>query len=165
MWTHCTSLVALSSSLTSPGGIGAESDSESTLTLGANSSMEFSFTSVCYNGREYHKSSTREGGHTSQLSRMKQRDLERDLSGPKAAAESLAPRSSSVMAATVDSRFGFFSSVAGLGSGVSSGRTTSGPYSMSALSEMMIRGSHENDHVYIPSGSSLSEIEGVDGEG
>ena len=149
----------------SPGGIGAESDSESILTLGANSSMAFSFTSVCYNEREYHKSSTREGGHTSQLSRMKQRDLARDLRGPKAAVESVTPRSSSVVADTVDLQFRSFLSAAGLGSGVSSGRTTSRPCSMSALSERMIRGGHENDHVYIPSGFPPCGIEEVDGEG
>jgi len=95
-------LVVLSTSLTSPGGIGAERDSESILTLGANNSMAFSFTSVCYNEREYHEPSTREGGHTSQLSRMKQRDLAGDLSGPKAAAESVTSRSSSAAADTVD---------------------------------------------------------------
>jgi len=158
-------LIVLSPSLTSPRGIGAESDPESISTLGANSSMAFSFTSVCYNGRGYQKSSTRERGHTSQLSRMKQRDLARDLSGPKAAAESVIPRSSSAVADTVDLRFGLFPSAAGLGSRISSGRTTSGPYSMSALSERTIRSSHKSNRVYIPSGFPPCGIEGVDGEG
>jgi len=135
MWAHHSSLLVLSSSLISSGGIGAESDSESILTLGANSSMAFSFTSVCYNDREYHKLSRREGGHTSQLSRMKQRDLARDLSGPKAAAEFVTPWSSSAVADTVDLQLRFFSSAAGLGSRASSGQKTSGPCSMPALSE------------------------------
>jgi len=69
----------------------------------------------------------RKKGHTSQLSRMKQRDLAADLSGPKAPGESLTLRSNSAVADAVDLRFGFFLSGEALGSTFSSGRTTSGP--------------------------------------
>jgi len=67
-----------------------------------------------------------EGGHTSQLSRIEQRDLAMDLSGPKPPAKSLTPRNNSTVADGVDLEFDFLSSDAGLGSRVSPGRTTSG---------------------------------------
>jgi len=111
----------------------------------------------------------REGGHTSQLLRIKQRDLTTDLSGPKPPGESLTPRSNSTMASdTVDLEFGFFSSAAALGSRVSSGRTISGPSSGRAvptLSEITIRGGDQDDRVHVPPGFPPSEIEGMDGEG
>ena len=55
VWVYHSSLFVLSSSLTSPGGIGAESDSESILTLGANDSMACSFTSVRWNNRKHYE--------------------------------------------------------------------------------------------------------------
>ena len=108
----------------------------------------------------------REGGHTSQLLRMKQRDLATDLSGPKPPGESLTPRSNSATASdTVDSEFGVFSSTAALGSRVSSRRTASGPRSgkagVSTSSERSVGGSGRTNRVHVLSGS---EIEGVDGE-
>jgi len=107
--------------------MGSESDSESVLTLGANDSMACSFTSVRWNSRKHCGSNIREGGHTLQLSRIKQRDLAIDLSGLKAPAESLTPRSNSAVADAVDLQFDSSSSAAAPGSRVSSGRTTSGP--------------------------------------
>ena len=83
-------------------------------------------------------------GRTSQFSRIKQRPPATDLSGPKASAVSLTPRSSSLAVATaVDLQLGLSSFAAGSGLALSSGRTTPGTWSgiaeSSALSEGMIR--------------------------
>jgi len=86
----------------SPGGIGSESDLESVLTLSANDSMACLFTSVRWNDCKYCGPDVQEGGHTSWLSRIRQRDLAIDLSGPKALAESLTPQNSSVVEDAVD---------------------------------------------------------------
>jgi len=97
-----------------------------------------------------------------------QRDLAIDLSGPKALAESLTPRSNSAVADRVDLQFEYFSSAAALSSRVSSGRTP-GPWSgragVSTLSGGIVRGSDQNNCVHILSGFPPCEIEGVDGEG
>jgi len=44
--------------------MGAESDLESTLTLGANSAMACSSTSVCWNDHEHCGLNVQVGGHT-----------------------------------------------------------------------------------------------------
>ena len=84
-------------------------------------------------------------GHTPQVSRIRQRDPAIDLSGPKALAESLTPRSNSTVVDVVELSFDFLPPTVPLGSRDSSGRTTSGPYSgrvgVSTLSEGTIRGS------------------------
>jgi hypothetical protein len=65
-------------------------------------------------------------GHTSQFSRIKQRPPATDLSGPKASADSLTPRSSNLAVATaVDLQLDLSSLAAGPGSALSSGLTTS----------------------------------------
>ena len=81
---------------------------------------------------------------TSQFSRIKQRPPATDLSGPKASAVSLTPRSSNLAVATaVDLQLDLSSLAAGLGSALSSGPTTPGTWSGtaegSALSEGTIR--------------------------
>ena len=85
-----------------------------------------------------------EEGHTSQLSRIKQRPPATDLSGPKASADSFTPRSSNLAVAdAVDLQLDLFLSAAALGSEFSSGRTSpgtrSGTVEVSALSEGTIR--------------------------
>ena len=67
---------------------------------------------------------------TSQFSRTKQRPLATDLSGPKASAESLTPRSSNLAVATaVDLQLDLSSLAAGPGLALSSGLTTSATWS------------------------------------
>jgi hypothetical protein len=64
----------------------------------------------------------REEGHTSQFSRIKHRPPATDLSGPKASAESLTPRSSNLAVAdAVDLQFDLFSFATALGSALSFG--------------------------------------------
>ena len=83
-------------------------------------------------------------------------------------AESLAPRSNSAAEGAVGLQFGFFSSAAVPGSWVSSGRTTSCPWSgragASALSEGIVRDSDQNDRVHVLSSFSprRSGWKGVD---
>ena len=63
------------------------------------------------------KDNGQEEGHTSQFSRMKQRPPARDLSGPKASAESLTPqRSSLAVADAVDFHWSNFFLSAAFGS-------------------------------------------------
>ena len=109
---HRSSLVLRFFSLASPFLTGSQSRSESSLTRGANDSIAclFSFvrcgllsSPIAYEGR----------CRTSQLSRMKQRPPATDLSGPKASAESLTARSTSLAEDdAVDFQSGLFSSVA-----------------------------------------------------
>jgi len=168
MRAHRFSLFALPPSLTSPGGIGAESDSESILTLDANDSMTCSFTSVRWNSHKHCELNVREG-HTWQLSRIEQRDLATDLSGPNPPGESLTPRSNSAVADGVGLKSDSFSSGATLGSGVSSRRATTGSSSgrpeVPRFSEGTVRSRGRNNHVHVLSAFPPCGIEGVDGEG
>jgi len=104
-----------------------------------------------------------------QLSRITPRDPAIDLSGPKAPAKSLTPRSNSAAADAVDLQFDFFSPASALGSRVSSGRTTSdtesGGAEMTVLSEGTMRCSDQNNHDHVLSGFPPCKIEGVGGEG
>ena len=109
-------------------------------------------------------------GRTSQFSRIKQRPPATALSGPKASAESLTPRSSHLAVAdAVDFQSDLFSFTAALGSALSSGRMSrdirSGIADASTLSEGTIRHSNGNKHVHVLSGFPLGGIEGTDGAG
>ena len=109
-------------------------------------------------------------GRTSQFSRIKQRPPATALSGPKASAESLTPRSSNLAVAdAVDFQSDLFSFAAVLGSALSSGRMSSGTRSgiivPSTLSEGTVRYSNGNKHVHVLSGSPVGGIEGMDGAG
>ena len=105
-------------------------------------------------------------GHTSQFSRIKQRPPATALSGPKASAVSLTPRSSNLAVAdAVDLQSDLFSSATVLGSALPSGQMSPSIVDASTLSEVTIRYSNGNKHVHVLSGSPPGRIEGVDGAG
>jgi hypothetical protein len=115
LWTvqaYCSNFFLLSCSLESPPETGAQSEAERTLTLGANDSIACRFAFVRWNTREPYRRCASARGHTSQLSRIKQRPPATDLRGLKTSAESLTPRSNSLAVAdAVDFQSDFFPSV------------------------------------------------------
>ena len=94
---------------------GTQSDLESASTRGASDSIACLFASVRCGTCKRRESVCGNRVHTSQFSRIKQRAPAIDLSGPKASAESLTPRRSSLAETeAVDFQFGLFSSAATL---------------------------------------------------
>ena len=80
-------------------------------------------------------------GRTSQFSRIKQRPPATDLSGPKASAVSLTPRSSTLAPATAaDLQLDLPPSAAGPSLALSSGLTTSGTWSGTAEGSVLSGG-------------------------
>ena len=100
------------------------------------------------------------GGHTTQLSRIKQRPPATDLSGGNTSAESLTPRRSNLAVSdTVDFQLDLFSFAAVLLLKRMSSDILSGTAEVSTLYEVMIRHSSRNENNHVPSGFP------VDGEG
>jgi len=124
--------------------MGAQSDSKSALMRGASDTMACSSTFVCWNDRKHCRLNVQGGRHTLQFSRIRQRPPARDLSGPEPFGESLTPQSNLTIAEGRDFASDVVSSMAALGSMLSSGRRTSGTRpgtaKLSASSERMIRG-------------------------
>ena len=90
---YCSRVFLLDPSMTSPLGAGAQSDSERASIRGARDSIDCLFALVRWRTSQRCIRWTRKGKYTSQFSRIKQRPPATDLSGPKASAVSLTPRS------------------------------------------------------------------------
>ena len=143
-----------------------QSEAKRALTLGASDSIACSFPFVRCNTCKHRGQYTWEE-HTSQFSRMKQRPPVTDLSGPKASADSLTPRRSSLAVAdTVDFHPDFFSpAVLGL---LLLGWVASwmglGTAEVPAFTEETIKDGTTGRIVHILSGFPLSmcEIDGID---
>ena len=148
--------------------IGAESDSASALTRGANDSIASLFAVVRCDYCKCRESSKREVYHTSEFSRIAQRPPKTDLSGGKASEDSFTVRRINLaVAGTVDFQFDPFSSAGALCSPLRSRRRNFSPRPARKIevSEEAIRDSDRDNDVHIQPDFPLSRIDGADGEG